>query len=164
VIESPVVGQGSDPLDMELKYTNNKKSSLMDAPRKGGPKTICREARAKAPTFPAPCPHLQSQRDCVTQPRVARNELPWVKGPMIRNPNGVVARFYSRGHRPQPFQGCLRCRVRFPRVARSSQPWALLRNPFGIQRLVQRTQKRITPSLHHSLSRSLQHSLSRLPP
>src|SRR5205823_11880411 len=30
---------------------------------------------------PAPYPYLQSQRDCVTQPRVARNELPWVKVP-----------------------------------------------------------------------------------
>src|SRR6478736_3540846 len=42
----------------------------------------------------APYPHLQSRRDCVTQPRVARNELPWVKRPMIHNPNGVVAWFY----------------------------------------------------------------------
>src|SRR6266446_5186186 len=32
---------------------------------------------------------------------------------------------------PQPFQGC-RCLAWSPRVARSSQPWALLRNPFGI--------------------------------
>jgi len=32
---------------------------------------------------------------------------------------------------PQPFQGWNR-RHRCPRVARSSQPWALLRNPFGI--------------------------------
>ena len=36
---------------------------------------------------------------------------------------------------PQPFQGCIRCPV-FPRVARSSQPWALCRNPFGIHRPV----------------------------
>src|ERR1051326_2410179 len=27
----------------------------------------------------APISHNQSQRDCVLQPRVARNELPWVK-------------------------------------------------------------------------------------
>ena len=35
--------------------------------------------RANAPGCPVPYPYLQSQRDCVTQPRVARNELLWVK-------------------------------------------------------------------------------------
>src|SRR5213075_2816347 len=33
---------------------------------------------------------------------------------------------------PQPRWGC-ESSVTFPRVARSSQPWALLRNPFGIE-------------------------------
>src|SRR5438874_2370352 len=33
----------------------------------------------------------------------------------------------------QPFQGCIH-RLRSPRVARPSQPWALRQNPFGIQR------------------------------
>jgi hypothetical protein len=33
-----------------------------------------------------------SQRDCVLQPRVARNELPWENTPEIHNPNGVAAR------------------------------------------------------------------------
>jgi len=72
---------------------------------------------------------LQSQRDCVFQPRVARNAtLGCCRGdfqpqrgcvkfpPSSRNPVGVV---------------CLL--PRFPRVARSSQPWALCRNPVGIQ-------------------------------
>src|SRR6266699_6769973 len=31
----------------------------------------------------------QSQRDCVLQPRVARNELPWVGGPLNLNPERV---------------------------------------------------------------------------
>src|SRR2546425_9881623 len=31
-----------------------------------------------APVLAAPYTHLQSRRDCVLQPRVARNELPWV--------------------------------------------------------------------------------------
>src|SRR5438552_9695277 len=31
----------------------------------------------------------QSQRDCVLQPRVARNELPWVGGPVNLNPERV---------------------------------------------------------------------------
>jgi len=33
----------------------------------------------------------QSQRDCVLQPKVARNELPWEGYAQERNPNGVVA-------------------------------------------------------------------------
>src|SRR2546427_10992899 len=32
----------------------------------------------------------QSQRDCVLQPRVARNELPWVGGPLNLNPERVA--------------------------------------------------------------------------
>ena len=35
---------------------------------------------------------FQSQRDCVSQPRVARNELPWVVAGNVFNPNGVAAR------------------------------------------------------------------------
>ena len=34
---------------------------------------------------------LQSQRDSVAQPRVARNELPWVAARKDFNPNGVAA-------------------------------------------------------------------------
>jgi hypothetical protein len=35
--------------------------------------------------------HLQSQRDCVLQPRVVRHELPWVRiGKNAINPNGVA--------------------------------------------------------------------------
>src|SRR5258707_310438 len=34
-------------------------------------------------------------------------------------------------------------RWRFPRVARSSQPWALLRNPFGILRFAALQQMRV---------------------
>ena len=34
--------------------------------------------------------NLQSQRDCVLQPRVASSELPWVSVRAILNPNGVV--------------------------------------------------------------------------
>src|SRR5204862_2153217 len=40
---------------------------------------VWREAFGVLPACPAPYPYLQCQRDCVTQPRVARNELPWVK-------------------------------------------------------------------------------------
>src|SRR5437870_4956709 len=34
---------------------------------------------------------FQSQRDCVCQPRVARNELPWVDPVRSINPEGVEA-------------------------------------------------------------------------
>ena len=43
---------------------------------------------------------LQSQRDCVLQPRVARNELPWVGGREFGNPNGVVALLGRRAATP----------------------------------------------------------------
>ena len=33
----------------------------------------------------------ESQRDSGLQPRVARNELPWVTAPSVHNPNGVAA-------------------------------------------------------------------------
>ena len=103
---------------------------------------------------------IQSQRDCATKPRVARNELPWVTADrLVNNPERVVAspatvatRTFvgslvapfvepetsisqmSVAPRRNPFRVVLLL-PRFPRVARSSQPWALLRNPFGIQRL-----------------------------
>ena len=53
----------------------------------------------------------------------------------ISNPNGVVA--VGRADLQQPLQGCIGL-VRPPRVARSAQPWALGRNPFGIRRRVAR--------------------------
>jgi hypothetical protein len=41
-------------------------------------------------------PQFQSRRDCVIQPnRVARNELPWEKVELCRNPVGVVDFFKS---------------------------------------------------------------------
>ena len=43
---------------------------------------------------------LQSQRDCVFQPRVARHELPWVIFVLVFNPNGVVARLLGRAITP----------------------------------------------------------------
>jgi len=38
----------------------------------------------------------QSQRDCVLQPRVARNELPWVGGPLDPNPERVLSNTLNR--------------------------------------------------------------------
>src|SRR5580765_5081650 len=39
---------------------------------------------------------FQSQRDCVLQPRVARNELPWVRGPLNLNPERVPSKTLNR--------------------------------------------------------------------
>src|SRR5437016_10869085 len=72
----------------------------------------------------------QSQRDCFPKPRVARNELPWGNGSERQNPNGVSA-LVNVHRRSQPRWGCYFARL-LPRVDRSSQPWALLRNPVGI--------------------------------
>jgi len=71
---------------------------------------------------------LESRRDSVLQPRVARNEPPWVTAGMAPNPNGVETCVRQR---PQPRWGCC-IAPPVPRVARSSQPWALIRNPVGI--------------------------------
>ena len=46
----------------------------------------------KVLTNPAPYTQFQSERDCVCQPRVARNELPWVGPVRSINPEGVEHR------------------------------------------------------------------------
>ena len=44
---------------------------------------------------------LQSQRDCVLQPRVAESaRLPWVSARAILNPNGVVSHHHHRATTP----------------------------------------------------------------
>ena len=49
--------------------------------------------KLQAPTskLQAECAVLQSQRDCVLQPKVARDELPWERPLRSNTPNGVVA-------------------------------------------------------------------------
>jgi len=56
VIESPMVGQGSDPLDIELKYTNNKKSSLMGAPQKRRDEDDLSRGQSESADFPCSLP------------------------------------------------------------------------------------------------------------
>ncbi|MEY2408883.1 MAG: hypothetical protein QOF48_1553 [Verrucomicrobiota bacterium] len=65
----------------------------------------------------APVAVAESQRDFVTWPKVARHELPWVKGASGLNPEwgcGLPWKLSSQG---SPFGG---------------QPWADGLNPFGI--------------------------------
>jgi hypothetical protein len=54
----------------------------------------------------------QSQRDCVSKPRVARNELPWVRSEK-NNPNGVA----TSSPKPKPRWG-FACLIRCPSQAR----------------------------------------------
>src|SRR5882724_195657 len=83
--------------------------------------------------FECVAPSAESQRDSATKPRVARNELPWENARDIGdNPERVVADDRGNKAMPQPRWGC-ESSVALPRVARSSQPWAELHNPFGIE-------------------------------
>ena len=49
---------------------------------------------------------LQSQRDCVNLPKVARHELPWVVVVKAFNPNGVAPRFSRRAATPLGLLTC----------------------------------------------------------
>src|SRR6185369_15783142 len=70
----------------------------------------------------------ESQRDSAMKPRVARDELPRVQFNHDSQPQqGCGGVGFSMAPVAQPFQGWI-LRVLFP----TSQPWALLRNPFGI--------------------------------
>jgi hypothetical protein len=82
----------------------------------------------------------KSRRDFVIQPRVATEELPW-GGDLIvlNNPNGVTALVQYVCRNPV---GVNRVPHRRPRVAPPSQPWAELRNPFGIEFSMQNGLKR----------------------
>ena len=71
----------------------------------------------------------QSQRDCVSQPRVARNVLPWVNMRTEFQPQRGCIGFHRVAATPLG----LRINVTpYPKVARSSQPWAECWNPLGI--------------------------------
>jgi hypothetical protein len=73
----------------------------------------------------------QSRRDCVLQPRVASLRATLgVCSRMVANPERVVARCALSGR--NPFRVVDSSKL-LPRVVRSSQPWALGQNPFGIR-------------------------------
>src|SRR5687768_5555726 len=77
-------------------------------------------------------PSFQSQRDCETKPRVARDELPWENAIRRSQPQrGCVGvkcerQYGSRDVFATPL-GLLDILRFLPRVAPASQPWALLR-------------------------------------
>jgi outer membrane protein TolC len=90
---------------------------------------------------------IQSQRDCVLQPKVASGELPWVFGWISGSTlKGLWPRAFAvetQGGSATTLSG-LDMFLGYPRVASPSfvksttegrQPWALWRNPFGILRL-----------------------------
>ena len=99
---------------------------------------------------------LKSRRDSVLQPRVGRNEPPWATAGMAPNPNGAVSRLRQR---PQPRWGCC-VATPVPRVARASQPWALIRNPVGIQ--AANIRKALAPALPSASIRAIRGSRHRL--
>ena len=74
----------------------------------------------------------ESQRDSGLQPRVARNELPWeIVGLAVSTPTGLWRIRGVRGRNPV---GVDFVSTVDPRVAsRTRQPWAGVRNPFGIE-------------------------------
>jgi hypothetical protein len=97
----------------------------------------------------------QSQRDCVLQPRVAQNALPWVNRPKkFSTPTGL---WRSARQRAATSLGLMASSDRRPKVARSSQPWALRRNPVGIPAMSWRRARPIqTPlSLRFDTSREI---------
>ncbi|MDB6028447.1 MAG: putative Co/Zn/Cd efflux system rane fusion protein, partial [Verrucomicrobiales bacterium] len=72
---------------------------------------------------------FESQRDSAPKPRVARNELPWVKRSRGINPEGVASENHERGGRNHVVVDKFFSRSSQGRLC---QPWALGRNPFGI--------------------------------
>jgi len=82
---------------------------------------------------PLGCPRVESQRDSVPQPRVGAQRLPWVRVSDHSQPQRGC------GHLEFPVAatplGLASVSAAFPKVARSSQPWALRRNPVGILRV-----------------------------
>jgi len=76
----------------------------------------------------------ESQRDSVSKPRVAPPALPWVTVAVGTQPQRGCGHSGGRRHPSHNPVGVGEYVFRSPRVARSSQPWALGHNPFGIAR------------------------------
>ncbi len=82
--------------------------------------------------FSKPAGIRQSQRDCITQPRVARHELPWVNRQINKQPQRGCSLLQSFRFDATPLGLKLFFNI-FPRVARAWQPWANGLNPVGIR-------------------------------
>ena len=83
-----------------------------------------------------PYTDLRSQRDGALQREFARNELPWESiverstTPTALRPCPFAGNSAPMSHNPV---GVDNSSFLLPRVARDSQPWALMRNPVGIE-------------------------------
>jgi len=127
-----------------------------------GVRPACRRLRnvsvlRKREQAPAPYTHLQSQRDCVLQPRVASLRatlgLRWHRSSTLK------------GLRPDPPHSDPVARhnpfrvddtgTGVPRVARSSQPWASSRNPFVIRTLQDKSKMRVRCRAEQQAPRTL---------
>ena len=84
-----------------------------------------------SPGLLAPSDELLERPGCteVAYPTGRGTSYPGSRAEWITTPTGLCLVFTDE---PQPRWGCLPSAT-FPRVARSSQPWALSRNPVGIQ-------------------------------
>jgi len=76
----------------------------------------------------------QRQRRCGPQPNVAATPLRWVTNQTNRTTSTRLWPFVREWESPQPRLRLEMFVERWPRVARSAQPWALGRNPVGILR------------------------------
>jgi hypothetical protein len=105
----------------------------------GAPPSGCRTTACSCPLelfHPVPfLSSLQPQRGCDLKPRVGPSaDLPWVRECDVAQPqrgcgpNDVHPPLAGRVATPLGLMDYL---MRSPRVARSSQPWALSRSPFG---------------------------------
>ena len=79
----------------------------------------------------APAEGKESQRDSDSQPKVGRPAALGKRPETMNNPNGVVALSATGTEAATPL-GLKILTDAVPKVARASQPWALGRNPFGI--------------------------------
>ncbi len=71
--------------------------------------------------------HAESQRDSISQPRVAASPLPWVNAPRIINPNGVASfpqiPFPGLKIKPSAYTMFLPCRTPFMSTTTSCKGW-----------------------------------------
>src|ERR1043165_1246225 len=74
---------------------------------------------------------VQSQRDCVLQPRVVRNELPWEISPAIHNPNGVAATHVVPLACAATLSGLKILQTHFPRELAARNPGLCVGIPLG---------------------------------
>jgi hypothetical protein len=80
------------------RFCAAEKQKKNQLPARTNTQTTATRKHFVSPNHTSHYPSEQSRRDCALQPRVARNELPWVDGIQIFNPNGL-RRFAQSSHK-----------------------------------------------------------------